>query len=579
MLDTISPASAHERIDALERQNRLLKSAAKQAKRNRELWESAVEDLRATKLSLGESNAFLDRLIDATPLPTFALSRFGRIVRANEAAGALLGVPVVAATDRKLLSFLGDGSRRSVLAQLRRNGPRHDETRDTELTVRTGSGDEAIFALRWSTALGPDSRGHNVILILQDVTERRRTERALQLTQFSVDRAADPLFWVNGDGRFCYVNEAACRALGYSRDELLSMNVFDIDCEITERSWPNHWRTVKQRKILTFETSHRRRDGGIVPVEISTNYLRYGEQEYSCAFARDISERRKCEVERDDMNSKLIDFSRKVGMADVASGVLHNVGNVLNSLNVSLTLVCERVQGLRLAGLKQAADMMQAHNRDLGSFLTNDERGRQLPGYLAALSANLMDHQVELMCELESIGTHVDHIKKIVAAQQSYAGLSDVAQPTNVAGLVDDALTMNAGVRHDIEVTREYEELPTLVLVRHKLVQILVNLIRNAEQSVNQQALSRIDGGKRITARILRPEGGLLRFQIADNGVGIAAEDFDRLFEHGFTTKPAGHGFGLHTSAIFAKNLGGTLTAESKGQGLGATFTLDIPVS
>ena len=578
MPDTISIAPEQERIAALEHQNRLLEIAAKQAKRNRELWESALEDLRATKLTLKESNEFLDRLIDATPFPIFALSRFGKIIRANKEAGALLGMPGTGLDGRRLVSFVSQDQRGHVFDQLRRHGLEHDGDKDSELRVRTASGDEDIFALRWATASGKGSNSDSTILILQDITERRLTERALQLTQFSVDRAADPLFWVNGDGKFCYANEAACRSLGYSRDELLSMKVFDIDCTISEDSWPRHWDTIKQRKALTFESAHRCSDGRTIPVEISTNYLRYGEREYSCAFARDIAERRKSEAERDAMNRKLIDFSRKVGMADVASGVLHNVGNVLNSLNVSLTLVSERVQGLRIAGLKQAADMMLAHTDDLGAFLSEDPRGRQLPGYLSALSANLEDHQSELMGELRSIGTHVDHIKNIVAAQQSYAGLSDVPEPTDVAGLVDDALTMNARTRHDIEVVREYEELPTLVLERHKLVQILVNLIRNAAQSLNHRALDRDAGAKKIIVRILRPESGLLRFQIVDNGIGIAAEDFEHVFEHGFTTKPSGHGLGLHTSAIFAKNMGGTLTAESRGTGLGATFTLDIPV-
>ncbi len=130
---------------------------------------------------------------------------------------------------------------------------------------------------------------------VQDITERKRTEEALQFTQFSVDRAADSIFWTGPDARFVYVNDAACRAMGYSRDELLSMGVFDIDPDFPAEAWPDHWEEIRQRGAFTLESRHRAKDGRVFPVEITANLLEYEGQEYNCAFIRDITERKRAE--------------------------------------------------------------------------------------------------------------------------------------------------------------------------------------------------------------------------------------------------------------------------------------------
>jgi PAS domain S-box-containing protein len=152
--------------------------------------------------------------------------------------------------------------------------------------------------IEYSASLIRDDKNNVVgaVLAFRDVTERRRTEEALRFTQSSVDRAADEAFWIGEDARLYYVNEAACRALGYTRAELLGMTVFDIDRLITPEQWPEHWNRIKAQGSLIFESAHRTKAGREYPVEITANYIAFNNKEYNCAFARDITERKEAEM-------------------------------------------------------------------------------------------------------------------------------------------------------------------------------------------------------------------------------------------------------------------------------------------
>jgi len=177
--------------------------------------------------------------------------------------------------------------------------------------------------------------------------------------------------------------------------------------------------------------------------------------------------------------------------------------------------------------------------------------------------------------ELGHLCKNIEHIKEIVAMQQSFAQVSGVAETISVTELVDDALRINASAltRHSVDLVRDYQFKPTLTIDRHKVMQIFVNLIRNAKNACDEGT----DINKKMIVRITRQEQ-YVRIAIIDNGVGILAENLTRIFAHGFTTRKEGHGFGLHSGALVARELGGSLVAHSEGPGLGATFTLDLPL-
>jgi two-component system NtrC family sensor kinase len=287
----------------------------------------------------------------------------------------------------------------------------------------------------------------------------------------------------------------------------------------------------------------------------------------------EIAERKRAEEEVEALHNQLVEASRSAGMAEVATGVLHNVGNVLNSVNVSSTLLADRLRKSRALNVARAAELLRERNGDLARWLTEDERGRMLPAYLADLGRHLATEHSEMTTELELLVKNVEHIKEIVAMQQNYARVSGFIEILPLEKLLEDALQMNAAAfeRHGVRVVRNFETVPNVRVDKHKVLQILVNLLRNAKYAMDDAPERQLD------LEIHRAGEGVVRLTIRDTGCGIPPENLTRIFSHGFTTKKDGHGFGLHSGAIAAKAMGGILTADSEGAGHGATFNLELP--
>jgi C4-dicarboxylate-specific signal transduction histidine kinase len=199
-----------------------------------------------------------------------------------------------------------------------------------------------------------------------------------------------------------------------------------------------------------------------------------------------------------------------------------------------------------------------------------------LPSFIQGLAERLVAEQAELLGEVQGLTRNIGHIKDIVSVQQGYAkGVSGMLESHSPQKLLHDALQMNATAleRHGVEVVRQFEEAPSVLVDKHQVLQILINLIRNAKEAMNSPEVQ----AKRLTMRI-RSEGERVCIEITDTGIGIAPENLARIFSFGFTTRADGHGFGLHSSALAAREMGGSLQAASDGPGLGATFSLELPV-
>jgi NO-binding membrane sensor protein with MHYT domain len=280
-----------------------------------------------------------------------------------------------------------------------------------------------------------------------------------------------------------------------------------------------------------------------------------------------------------EAQGELVTSARQAGMAEIANNVLHNVGNVLNSVNTSAGLVSTIMRDSKSHALTKAVQLMNEHASDIGDFLTNDAKGKVLPGYLNKLVVAIAAEQQNVITELGSLTKSVDHIKDIVATQQSYSGTASLVEPVQLGDLLEDALRINAGAlaRHQVTVVKEFALLPSLLLDKHRILQIVVNLISNARQAMGCVR----DRAHQLTLRADIAEladGRRLRIRVEDDGEGIPPENLARLFSYGFTTRKDGHGFGLHSCALGAKVMGGTLMAHSDGVGKGAVFTLDIPL-
>jgi PAS domain S-box-containing protein len=293
------------------------------------------------------------------------------------------------------------------------------------------------------------------------------------------------------------------------------------------------------------------------------------------AVVEDITERRLNEDELERAHKQLLVASRQAGMAEVATNVLHNVGNVLNSVNVSASVVAERIRKSKCVGLTRVADLLNQHASELATFLAGAQ-GRHLPVYVQELASELIAERDAAVTELEAVRSNIEHIKEIVAMQQGYARRGGITDTLDVRLLVEDSLRMNEGAfsRHGVTIVRDFADVPLMQVDKHRVLQVLVNVIRNAKYACAEAA----GGPKRVTVRT-RAAAGAVMISVIDTGVGIPKENLDRIFNHGFTTRPDGHGFGLHSAALAAKELGGALLAESAGPGKGASFTLTLPLT
>jgi signal transduction histidine kinase len=282
----------------------------------------------------------------------------------------------------------------------------------------------------------------------------------------------------------------------------------------------------------------------------------------------------------ESVSQELIGTARRAGMAEIATGVLHNVGNVLNSVNVSASVALKKLKESEISSLVRVGEMLQTHQSNLPAFLTADERGKHLPGFLIELSECLSQEHKGLMDEIQGLTTGLDHIKQIVVAQQQHAKSGSVREKVAPRDVFEKAIAMDLGVSTDenLTIVRDFQDVSPLALDKHKVLQILINLLSNAKKAVTASSrpkkqivlsIKEIDGG----------DGGALRFEVKDNGVGIRSNDLTKIFAHGFTTRDEGHGFGLHSAANAAREMGGNLAVSSDGPDCGATFTLDIPLA
>jgi ligand-binding sensor domain-containing protein/signal transduction histidine kinase len=293
------------------------------------------------------------------------------------------------------------------------------------------------------------------------------------------------------------------------------------------------------------------------------------------AFARFVAARRmRLNLQRME-HQQALENSRVAGMAEVATSVLHNVGNVVNSVNVSNSVIRDKIKASKVSLLKRIAGLLNEHAADLPRFLAEDPKGKQLPKVLSDLGDHLVNEQQAILEELSGLGNNIEHIKNIVSRQQSYARVSGGTEPLEVAQLVEDALQINAASisRSGVEIIREFGKVPKVNTDKHKVLQILINLVSNAKYALANSETPQ----KRLTVTVGEAGAGRVKITVRDNGLGIAPENLAKIFQHGFTTKKTGHGFGLHGSVRTAEELGGSLTASSDGPGKGAAFILELP--
>jgi PAS domain S-box-containing protein len=546
----------------------------------------------------------------------------GRIVAVNEAFCHLVKLPREKLVGQLFsVAYCGDGPAGSLQNYLERFRADKIVPRTTA-RVKFWDGQEKDVELS-SCFVELGHQGRTVLSIVRDVSERRRVESVLayerELLTTLFENLPDALYFKDLDSRFVRVskskldsswamaltrhkfggNEAASDGTGETRGKpgeleapahlatreafaeyLIGKTDFDFFDEARARSaFGDEQEIIRTGVPLIGKIEKTNHLDGRVTWSISTKMPwrdKDGRMIGTFGVSKDITSIKEAEASLEIVHKQLLTASRQAGMAEVATGVLHNVGNVLNSVNVSATLLAEKLQQSRASNLAKVAALMREHSARLGDFITNDPRGRHLPVYLEQLAERLANEQASLLSEVGCLAKNVEHIKNIVAMQQSYAKPVGIAESVQTVDLIEDALRINGAAlaRHNVQIVREYQpQTPTLTIDKHKLLQILINLVSNAAHACAQR-----QSGERSLILRLANGNGRIKISVVDNGIGIAPENLTRIFSLGFTTRPDGHGFGLHSGALAAREMGGTLLSHSDGPGLGATFVLELPI-
>lgn len=310
--------------------------------------------------------------------------------------------------------------------------------------------------------------------------------------------------------------------------------------------------------------------------EIETNHSSRTSVRYLTGIVMDITDSKQHAQNIETMHQQLMTTSRQAGMAEVATSILHNIGNILNSVNVSIDLVKDNLSKPYYEKLSRIATMLKEHQQSLDSYLTKDNLGKLIPNYLIELCNILLVNQQKNMFEVDRLHDYINHIKEIVAMQKNISGTSGLIEKVFIPDTIETALQLtNSAQVKNLNLCKIYDDIPTIYTDKSKLLQIFINLMRNAIESVLYKKQTK-DHAIEI---VIKKKRDKIQIAVKDDGGGVLPENITKIFSFGFTTKKDGHGFGLHTSALLAKELGGTLQVMSPGKDLGTTFTLTLPIT
>jgi len=564
---------------------------------------SDTTELKTTELKLAEASGLLEAMLENSPDPIYFKDRESRFVRVSKSFLLRLGL-----TDPEMLRGKSDAD---VYAAV------HAETAlaDEQEILRTAK--PIIGKLEKETH--PDGRvtwvlttkmcwrdGSGAIVgtfgISKDITARKEAEQKLAYERDQLrallDAVPDAIYFKDTASRFVLVSRSKLQstldavpdlrarraARGLPTDVphaelLIGLDDFDTFTEADARiAYEDEQQILRTGEPLIGKLSRQIFLDGSARWWLTSKMPwrdHAGKIIGTFGISKDLTALKQAEADLERAHRDLVEASRVAGMAEVAMNVLHNVGNVLNSLNVSTSLIAERTRESQVANIAKLSTLLHEHAGDLGAFLTSDPRGQKIPVFLTAVAQQLTLDQSTTLAELDSLRKNVDLLAETVAMQQKFVAAARVMEAFPLVDLLEEVLRLEgvtAGGK--LAVVREYEARPTISIERHRVRQILASLLQNAKRACD-------DAGKKDPKLALRVTANHQDawISITDNGVGISPDDLTRIFRHGATTRRDSHGFGLHHAATMATSMGGSLQVQSPGLGAGATFTLQLPLS
>jgi len=387
---------------------------------------------------------------------------------------------------------------------------------------------------------------------------------------------ADSLLVIDANLTIGSVNPSLLELLGYGEDELIGQSpglIFGE--EFAQGSIIEN--LLLQGSVSGVESSFLTCDGRVIPISVSGSMIQdeQGQFQGLVCVAQDITERKRMEEEQLQLHEQLLETSRQLGMAEVASDVLHNVGNVLNSINVSIGVIADLLKNSMVGDVGRISQLFHKHREDLGNYFSTNPKGKQIPLYLEKLSSQLIEERRVAIAEIDRLRENAHHALQCVAAQQDLGTPSGITEPISVVELLEEALTVNHELLESgpVHVSREFQEIPQLIVDKHQVLEVMSDVMKNACQAMTSVS----DKQLIVRARLIPGPPDSVCLEVQDSGVGIASDDLIKIFRQGNSPQSGGRGMSLHNGALMAKNLGGALQAYSIGIGHGATFSLELP--
>lgn len=445
----------------------------------------------------------------------------------------------------------------------------------------SNNGNDLIVSLECHPIFSDNGNFHGIVCRynVEDILESLGFEKILMASLMRSTQ--DLIYFKDLNSRFIRVSHSMIERLGApDLKSVIGSTDFDFwDFDCAQGFFQSERRIMETREPLLGVCQEEIKPDGSISWVISSKMPledEFGNVFGTFGISKNITELKETEFKLQEINQQLVSASRRAGMAEIASNVIHNVGNVLNSINVSLSVTRNMVNNTGLENLIKSADLLE-NNKDTPDFLSKDPKGKILHKFLRMSAESLEKTQAKVLEELDSLGRNVEHVKTIVSMQQEHAGAALVIESVELSPLVEDAIRIGQCTLNNssVEISKDFKVELEVEIDKHRVLQILVNLIRNAMHACEDH-----DGEepKEIRITVSQATDDFFMIDVSDNGIGIEEGNLTSIFNHGFTTKESGKGFGLHSSANVAKELGGSLIAVSSGIGEGATFSLNLPV-
>ncbi|SMO97083.1 sensor histidine kinase [Gracilimonas mengyeensis] len=366
--------------------------------------------------------------------------------------------------------------------------------------------------------------------------------------------------------------EYTFRVKAYNSDNVISEHEASVDIIITPPFWETFWFYLIVGGVIAAAgfSVYRYRVRSIRERNIE---LERKVEKRTSELDKRNNELKQTLEDLETTRHELIEKAHKAGMADIATGVLHNVGNILNSVNTSAALIEDRLDKSKIKNLEKANDLLRQQLHDIESFIVDNPKGKQLLQYYLKLEEPLKEEQKNITELSKRLSGKIDLIKDVISAQQNYAMTSANSEEHTLSEIVDEAFMLNAGSseRHSIQVLKNYQSFAPIICQKTKLIHVLVNIFNNAKE-----AMSKNHRNDKVLKINLTEDDSRVYLSIEDNGHGITEKNLNKIFNQGFTTKKRGHGFGLHSSANYIQEMGGKIKVESDGEGKGARFIMSF---